>query len=1565
MDERKNKLFYKRLVIFTTVIALSFSSFSVIPTIATDNDFLTSEHNINEKINNPSVLALSISDALEDGANYLVHAQADITEDNAGNGFDGSETPEDPDDGGWDWYSTIFTHSTSASPTNIYGATAQGLYYAYLKYPTTSYMTAMDDVAFQIDLDPGVDSIDSAGDLIWLMLYDDISSSPGYWDAIARSRYDTRISSYGSAQAFAEFVRDARGASYPNGIIPWDIAGFIKAAAMLDVRFPGNGYDTDADDMAEVLYQDSFADNPGYFDIIDDQGFDPLYGDVNFYWYTLGITGLIDAFDAAQVHTGEIPGLITILLDCQYPSGAFSYCYGANTDDEDWQSTAYAVLTLANYDQASYQLEINNACCWIASTQDSPSGGWVYSSGNHYPEVGGENIAALFFAEGPVKNIDTGEVFCTIQSAIDDADTLAGHTIEVSDGIYAETVTVNKNDLTIRGTSPPEITGGIIFASGVSGITIQNFKITGDAMSNSIMRSLGSNTDLTIDNCIIDGENVAGRFGYTGGQILGDLTITNCEFKDILGWAVFDTRSGSGGDGSAMDTIIFAGNYVHDVEGSIVFRGLSTDWTDIAYIYGNTFENIGDSGVSNSWAAFELNRAYNAEIYDNTIKNVEDGSWGEGQAMQLWQLGTVNIYQNTIENNYQGICILNWPSAWDTSNVMVYDNNFNGNNQYALNVDAGLTGVPVSATCNWWGDISGPSGIGSGTGDPVSTNVVYCPWLDAAYPGGNCYGGAVCWNQDTGEYFCCIQCAIDDSNTLDGHTIEVFAGTHYENVVVSKELTIISQSGAALTIIDAGGSSSTPNIEGIKITANNVNIDGFTVINGRGLWSAGIGVHKDVRGITIQNCIVHDCNDGISLYETGSGDINTIDNNIVYDMYDDSSGGAGIGIVVWGDSQGNDNVVITNNEIYSAARWGIGLGSDAMSDPCNDNVISGNNVHDNLFTGNGIGLVNAVDNMINGNTLSASQIGIGLNKGSTDNQITDNTISGNHLGVAIHTNSGYSSDSNTLEDNTISSNTYQGIHISGCSNNIAQGNTISGNQHGISLDQGSSNNYFTGNDISGNSLGVSLYTSSDGNTLDTNTISSNTWQGVLIDNSDSNIITGNSIESNWIGIALYNGANGNTIEYNTITLSTAINILVQTATDTTIYCNDISYAGGWAGIQFTAGATGTVHCNNIYNNNNPYGLTNDGATIDAECNWWGDFSGPYHATLNPSGLGDTVSDYVDFDPWVLVDADAGGPYIGGTITFDSSATQTSACCGAVVSYLWDFGDGTTSTGANPTHVYSNSGTYMVILTVTVTNNCGFTYVDTDITTATRYGGSDEEPPTTVIIYPTGGEILEGMVKVEWFVHDSQDEHSYDVPVYLYYSDESNVLHQIDGVLYNNDDVEFTGEYNWDTSSLPDGNYRLHLKAVDSDGNTGHDTSDYFKVKNNEEPTQNIAPDKPSKPSGPTSGRAGQEFTYSSSTSDPDGDKIWFMFDWGDGDNSGWLGPYDSGSSCEAKHTWEEKNTYSVKVKAKDAYGKESIWSDPLSISMPKNKPLFINSLIELLMERFPILYQILQRILQS
>jgi parallel beta-helix repeat protein len=72
------------------------------------------------------------------------------------------------------------------------------------------------------------------------------------------------------------------------------------------------------------------------------------------------------------------------------------------------------------------------------------------------------------------------------------------------------------------------------------------------------------------------------------------------------------------------------------------------------------------------------------------------------------------------------------------------------------------------------------------------------------------------------------------------------------------------------------------------------------------------------------------------------------------------------------------------------------------------------------------------------------------------------------------------------------------------------------------------------------------------------------------------------------------------------------------------------------GIGFTYGDSTIIrYCNIAGNHGAGVGYGGSGGWIaDARYNWWGDASGPYHPTLNPSGLGDTVSDYVDFDPWL-------------------------------------------------------------------------------------------------------------------------------------------------------------------------------------------------------------------------------------------------------------------------------------------------------------------------------------------
>ncbi len=226
---------------------------------------------------------------------------------------------------------------------------------------------------------------------------------------------------------------------------------------------------------------------------------------------------------------------------------------------------------------------------------------------------------------------------------------------------------------------------------------------------------------------------------------------------------------------------------------------------------------------------------------------------------------------------------------------------------------------------------------------------------------------------------------------------------------------------------------------------------------------------------------------------------------------------------------------------------------------------------------------------------------------------------------------------------------------------------------------------------------------------------------------------------------------------------------------------------------------------------------------------WG-YNGYFNIEYGSLNIDTLECVWVDYNPknysnWVPV-AYTNGPYqgtINQEIRFDGTASIDLE--GKIVSYLWDFGDGTTKTEVTPTHAYLQRGIYAVTLTVMdnqshTNTQATFAYIDTE-----------NQPPMKPIL--TGKEV----------------------------------------------------------------------------------------------------------------GKNGTSYKYTFSSTDPDGDNLYYFFNWGDtywdGGAVGWIGPYQSGQEITLEKTWAEKGNYTIRVKASDQYHAKSDWGT-LTVSMPvqSNKPQF-------------------------
>lgn len=160
---------------------------------------------------------------------------------------------------------------------------------------------------------------------------------------------------------------------------------------------------------------------------------------------------------------------------------------------------------------------------------------------------------------------------------------------------------------------------------------------------------------------------------------------------------------------------------------------------------------------------------------------------------------------------------------------------------------------------------------------------------------------ATIWTVDPGGFgdFTTIGSALADGSVLDGDTIDVLPGTYFENLSISKAVTLRSTAGSGVTTINGGGSgpavsitsgiaaATTPTVEGFTITGGNTSTTGSS----EALKAGGVHLEPGSVGIVRNNII-----SGNLGFDTGAvsviGAVATIKGNTIDDNH---ATGAGFG----------------------------------------------------------------------------------------------------------------------------------------------------------------------------------------------------------------------------------------------------------------------------------------------------------------------------------------------------------------------------------------------------------------------------------------------------------------------------------------------------------------------------------------------------------------------------------------------------------------------------------------------------------------------------------------------
>ena len=368
--------------------------------------------------------------------------------------------------------------------------------------------------------------------------------------------------------------------------------------------------------------------------------------------------------------------------------------------------------------------------------------------------AGADYLAGIFYRE-------TGGVVDTVTVA----GTGAWSSSDRAYGIYLSAAT---------DTVSVEITGSTITKVDANGIEVMGNKLTANINHNTIT-GRGSITD-EVQNGVNVGRDAVANVNYN--------MISNLIYQPKTSWAAgimfhhYVSPTGKSATASS-NTITNCQTGITFENANALAEGNSVDggtvgligiyaepdaaglWT--ASFVGNTISGVRDSGSYQNAAiganTYHAGATLTVTINNNQLTSGSSSADGVSIGLEATDGSIVAAITNNSISGWQYGVRLNGTRV-DAASSYADNNEISGNDVFGLY--NGGTGT-LNATCNWWGDASGPhhpTANPDGKGDDVSDEVVFTPWvvaptvttqpatevrvysatLNLAYTVGSCYG---------------------------------------------------------------------------------------------------------------------------------------------------------------------------------------------------------------------------------------------------------------------------------------------------------------------------------------------------------------------------------------------------------------------------------------------------------------------------------------------------------------------------------------------------------------------------------------------------------------------------------------------------------------------------------------------------------------------------------------------------------------------------------------------------------------------------------------------------------